>query len=286
NDNNNNNSKQRMVIGVGQLTSTNSKDENYNVCRRLVEKAAEQGVNMFCLPENFAFMSGGVNQFESRENAEPLDGPTMTRYAQLAKQHKMWLSLGGFHQRIESDPDFIHNTHVIINDQGDIVTTYNKIHLYDVNIPSKGITFNESKVVRPGDKLVLCDSPVGKLGLTVCYDVRFPELYISLRKMGAQVLLVPAAFMKKTGEAHWKTLLQARAIENQCYVVAAAQTGQHHSKRESYGHSLIIDPWGTILSEIESGEGIATASIDLDHLDNVRENIPVSKHRKPELYSI
>eukprot|EP01133_Synstelium_polycarpum_P015682 gene15682-18636_t len=248
----------------------------------MIEQAKQQGAQLFCLPECFAFISGGVHQYESRDNAEPLTGPTITRYRELAKDNKIWLSLGGFHERIEETPDYIYNTHLIIDDNGDIKSTYNKMHLFDVNIPDKGVVMNESKVVKGGQELVVCDSPVGMLGLSICYDVRFPELYLSLRKMGSQVMLVPSAFMKRTGEAHWHTLLKARAIENQCYVIAAAQTGHHHSKRESYGHSLIIDPWGTIISEIPLDEGIAIASIDHALIDSVRASIPPFGHTKQQ----
>eukprot|EP01132_Coremiostelium_polycephalum_P007451 gene7451-9157_t len=255
----------------------------------MIERAVEEKVNLFCLPENFAFCSSDGQPFETRDNAEFLDQKdgVIEKFRALAKQHSIWLSLGGFHQKIKDNPDKIYNTHIIINSEGNIVTTYNKMHLFDVDIPSKGIKFTESKIVKPGDEIVVCDSPLGcKLGLTVCYDLRFPELFLSLALKQAQIILVPAAFMKRTGEAHWKPLLQARAIENQVYIVAAAQTGKHHEKRESYGHSMIIDPWGTVLSEIDPSkeEEIAICDIDLHHLSNVRQNIPVFQHRKPINY--
>ncbi|KAM9985362.1 hypothetical protein ACTFIZ_008911 [Dictyostelium cf. discoideum] len=170
----------------------------------------------------------------------------------------------------------IYNTHLIIDSNGVIISEYRKMHLFDVDIPSKGVKMNESKVVKGGNDLVVCDSPVGKLGLSICYDLRFPELYLSLRRMDAQILLLPSAFMKSTGEAHWKPLLQAREIENQTYVIATAQIGDHHSKRSSYGHSMIIDPWGKVLHDLpDNVNDIAFVDIDLDYISTCRENIPV-----------
>ncbi|KAF2071678.1 hypothetical protein CYY_007011 [Polysphondylium violaceum] len=277
-------------IGLGQITSTNNKDENFKQCKRLIEKAVENKVQLFCLPECFAFISGGVHQFESRDNAEYLDqkGGIIERYQKLAQENKLWLSLGGFHEKIEGENEMIYNTHLIIDADGKIVSQYRKMHLFDVDIPSKGVKMNESKVVKGGNELVVCDSPVGKLGLSICYDLRFPELYLSLRRMNSDILLVPAAFMKSTGEAgHWKTLLQARAIENQCYVIAPAQTGNHHSKRTSFGHSLIIDPWGKVLSELDENTiDIAFTDIDHSYIETVRENIPVFNHKKLNNYKI
>ncbi|KAN0004636.1 hypothetical protein ACTFIU_001874 [Dictyostelium citrinum] len=277
-------------IGLGQITSTNNKEDNFRKCKQMIEKAVENKVNLFCLPECFAFISGGIHQFESRDNAEYLDqkGGIIERYKDLAKQHNIWLSLGGFHEKIKDDAnDMIYNTHLIIDSNGDIISEYRKMHLFDVDIPSKGVKMNESKVVKGGNDLVVCDSPVGKLGLSICYDLRFPELYLSLRRMDAQILLVPSAFMKSTGEAHWKPLLQARAIENQTYVVAAAQTGDHHSKRSSYGHSMIIDPWGKVLHDLpDNVNDIAFVDIDLDYLSTCRENIPVFNHKKLNNYKI
>ncbi|EFA75682.1 nitrilase 1 [Heterostelium album PN500] len=276
-----------LRVAVGQLTSVNSKEKNFEVCKSLVEAAVEKQAKILCLPENFAFCSGGVHQFESRDNAELINGETISKYRALAAQNKIWLSLGGFHEKIENDPEHIYNTHLIIDDNGEIRQTYHKMHLFDVDIPSKGVKMKESTVVLPGDQIATCDSPVGVLGLSICYDLRFPELYSSLRKLGAQILLVPSAFMKRTGEAHWHILLRARAIENQCYVIAAAQTGQHHSKRDSYGHSIIISPWGDIVAELSNNEtGIITADIDTSLIDTTRQNMPVFEHRKTQLYKI
>lgn len=235
---------------------------------------------MLCFPESFSFI--GANDGDSVKIAEPLDGPIMQQYQSLARESKIWLSLGGFQEK-GSQEAHICNTHVVIDDAGNIRSTYRKIHLFDVDVPG-GRSYKESSFTEPGKDIVALDSPVGRLGLTVCYDLRFPELYEQLRfQHEAQVLLVPAAFTKITGQAHWEILLRARAIETQCYVIAAAQAGKHNDKRESYGDTLIIDPWGTVVGRLPDrvSTGIAVADIDLSLVDSVRTKMPIAKHRMP-----
>lgn len=235
---------------------------------------------MLCFPESFSFI--GANDGDSVKIAEPLDGPIMQQYQSLARESKIWVSLGGFQEK-GSQEAHICNTHVVIDDAGNIRSTYRKIHLFDVDVPG-GRSYKESSFTEPGKDIVALDSPVGRLGLTVCYDLRFPELYQQLRfQHEAQVLLVPAAFTKITGQAHWEILLRARAIETQCYVIAAAQAGKHNDKRESYGDTLIIDPWGTVVGRLPDrvSTGIAVADIDLSLVDSVRTKMPIAKHRMP-----
>lgn len=235
---------------------------------------------MLCFPESFSFI--GANDGDSVKIAEPLDGPIMQQYQSLARESKIWLSLGGFQEK-GSEEAHICNTHVVIDDAGNIRSTYRKIHLFDVDVPG-GRSYKESSFTEPGKDIVALDSPVGRLGLTVCYDLRFPELYQQLRfQHEAQVLLVPAAFTKITGQAHWEILLRARAIETQCYVIAAAQAGKHNDKRESYGDTLIIDPWGTVVGRLPDrvSTGIAVADVDLSLVDSVRTKMPIAKHRMP-----
>jgi predicted amidohydrolase len=189
------------------------------------------------------------------------------------------LSLGGFQERF--DDTHLCNTHVVIDDAGMIRDTYQKMHLFDVDVPG-GSSYKESSFTVPGTKIVSVDSPVGRLGLTVCYDLRFPKIYQQLRfEQKAQVLLVPSAFTKVTGEAHWEILLRARAIETQCYVIAAAQAGKHNEKRESYGDTLIIDPWGTVVGRLPDrvSTGIVVADIDFSLIDSVRTKMPIDKQR-------
>ncbi|WVZ90313.1 hypothetical protein U9M48_036623 [Paspalum notatum var. saurae] len=253
-------------VGVVQMTSVG-------------DEAASSGVKFLCFPEVFSFI--GSKDGESVKLAEPLDGPIMQRYCSLAKESNMWLSLGGFQ---EKGPDDSHqyNTHVLIDDSGKVRSSYRKIHLFDVDVPGN-MVYKESCFTTAGDTIVAVDSPFGRLGLTVCYDLRFPELYQILRfKHQAQVLLVPSAFTKVTGEAHWEILLRARAIETQCYVIAAAQAGKHNEKRESYGDSIIIDPWGTVIARLPDrlSTGFAVADLDLSKVEAVRTRMPISEHRK------
>ncbi|KAK6790319.1 hypothetical protein RDI58_014119 [Solanum bulbocastanum] len=267
-------------IAAAQMTSVNNLAVNFATCSRLVKEAASAGAKLLCFPENFSFV--GDLEGESLKIAEPLDGPIMKGYCSLARESNIWLSLGGFQEK-GSDDAHLRNTHVLIDDNGNIRSTYSKMHLFDVDVPG-GAVYKESSFTEAGKDIVVVDSPFGRLGVTVCYDLRFPELYQQLRfNHDAQVLLVPAAFTTVTGQAHWEILLRARAIETQCYVIAAAQAGKHNDKRESYGDTLIIDPWGTIVGRLSDrlSTGITVADIDFSLIDSVRAKMPVSKHRKP-----
>jgi deaminated glutathione amidase len=256
---------------------------------------------------NSCSQSGGDKQHDDDGNNDEYNcegGPIESIIAELrfiAQQSNLWISGGGIHTATEdasSSPSEskIYNTHVIIDEKGKINSFYHKIHLFDVSIPGK-LTLKESKTTTSGQKLVVCDSPVGKLALTICYDLRFPEMYVQLvRKGGAEVILIPSAFTVPTGHAHWHALLRARAIESQCYVIAAAQVGQHNEKRKSYGHSLAYDPWGELLVDAggydndgkdSAGDdlspvntpSIVACDIDLDLVKSVRERMPIQQHR-------
>ena len=270
-------------IAVGQMCATNDLDANFATCASLVQQAASRGCVLLALPECFAYI--GVKGTDALGVMEPLDGPVMARYRELARQHGVWLSLGGFAET-GPDPDHRYNAHVLVDDRGDIRASYRKIHLFDVDMGDvNGPVLMESRHASPGDVVVAADSPAGRLGLTVCYDLRFPELYAKLRhEMNAEVMLVPSAFTRPTGEAHWELLLRARAVETQSYVVAAAQCGVHSEGRASYGHAVVIDPWGKVVAKLEDpdeGVGIAVAEVDLAYLDDVRARIPVAAHRRP-----
>lgn len=273
-----------VKVGILQMTAVNDKDANFRQNEAYATHAKEQGCEMLFLPECCSFI--GARPGEAQAAAEELSGPTVALYKDLAKRLGIWLSLGGFQEKgLADDPSGkIYNTHIVIDAGGDIKAVYRKIHLFDV--PMTGLV--ESKQALPGSQLVACPSPAGQLGLTVCYDVRFPELYQKLTFLhGAQVLLVPAAFAMKTGEAHWETLLRCRAIETQCYVLAAAQVGQHNedgNKRQSWGHSLAIDPWGKILVDMGKSTGVAVVEIDLDLVQSTRDNMPMQHHRRYDIY--
>jgi predicted amidohydrolase len=269
------------LIAVGQMTATSDIDENHATCSRLAQDAKRRGASLLCLPENFAFI--GEKLTDARAIAGPLDGELFGRFAALARENGLWISFGGFQEKRPGEERH-HNAHVLVDNQGAIQSAYRKVHLFDIEIPD-GPVLKESSAVAPGEELIVAKSPVGPLGLSICYDLRFAEQYLKLAKAGAQVLLVPAAFTLTTGKDHWETLLRARAIETQCYVAAAAQTGRHNAKRESWGHASIIDPWGKVLASCGEGDGVAVAEVDLDYLARVRASMPVWEHRRDDIYS-
>jgi predicted amidohydrolase len=270
------------IIALGQLCSTSNIDHNFSQCEWLAERAKQSNAKMLCLPECFAYMA--EQEGDAYKNSEHLhDGKNLARYKELAKRFGLWMSLGGFHERSETEGK-VFNSHLILNEHGEIVSVYRKIHMFKVTI-ANGPNLDENKSTQAGDQLVLVDTPLGKLGLTTCYDLRFPELYLALAKSGAQIILVPSAFTLMTGKAHWEPLLRARAIENQVYMVAAAQVGTHNPKRVSFGHSLVVDPWGTIVGNAsDKYPELVLADLDLSYIEQVRESIPVNTHRKPHVY--
>ncbi|XP_067303354.1 deaminated glutathione amidase isoform X1 [Pseudorasbora parva] len=270
------------VAAVCQMTATPDKEANFSACTRLVEQAKEGGASMVFLPEGFDYI--GSSREETLALSESLDGDIITRYTHLARKLDVWLSLGGFHERghdWKSDRR-IYNSHVIINGQGEIVSVYRKGHLFDVELSSKGVSLKESAFTVPGPRLLPpVQTPIGKVGLGVCYDLRFPELSSALQRHGAEILTFPSAFTVATGAAHWEVLLRARAIETQCFVVAAAQVGAHHAKRASYGHALAVDPWGAVIGDCGGEEvGLKLVQIDLQALRDIRRDMPVQQHRR------
>lgn len=270
------------IAAVVQLCSTADKAANLAKASRLIEKAVQKmNASAVFLPEAFDFIGENVGQ--TLEMAETLDGDTIRAYKGLAKKLDVTLSLGGFH---ENRGGKVRNVHVFIDGNGNIAATYAKAHLFDVEIPGK-FRLKESDYVLPGDEIAEpVASPVGKVGLAVCYDMRFPEMGSLLRKNGAEVLTFPSAFTVTTGLAHWETLLRAQAVQNQCYVVAAAQSGRHNAKRSSFGHSMIVDPWGAVVARCGDGENVAAAEIDLDYLERVRRQMPLGEHARNDLYSL
>ncbi|XP_068443834.1 deaminated glutathione amidase [Clinocottus analis] len=272
----------RPVAAVCQMTATPDKEANFSACQQLVEEAKERGACMVFLPEGFDYI--GSSQEETLSLSESLAGDTISKYTQLARKLEVWLSLGGFHERghdWESDRR-IYNSHVIINDKGDVVSVYRKSHLFDVELPEKGVSLKESAFTVPGPSLVSpVQTPIGKVGLGICYDVRFPELSLALRRHAAEILTYPSAFTEATGAAHWEVLLRARAIENQCFVLAAAQVGRHTEKRRSYGHALAVDPWGEVLADC-GGEkpGVVLVEVDPEKVGSTRRSMPVQQHRR------
>lgn len=266
-------------VAAIQMNSSNKKGENIKNARELLSKAVNSGATLIVLPENFSFM--GDSETDKLSVAEALNkGASIDFLKCSARNHKVWVA-GGTIPLKTKDPQRVTNTLLLYNDQGEKVGRYDKIHLFDVNINEKESYF-ESNVIKEGNTPVTVKTPLGCLGLTICYDLRFPELYRELIHMGAEIFLVPSAFTYITGIAHWEVLLRARAIENQAYVIAAAQVGDHPGGRRTFGHSMIIDPWGKVLSEVDQDDGIAIADIDLTKVFEIRKKMPCLTQRRME----
>jgi predicted amidohydrolase len=257
------------------MTSGADKAANLETARRLVHQAADLGAKLIALPENFSWMGP---ERERPAAAEPLTGPTLTQMSALAGELSVTL-LAGSILETGAPGGRLYNTSVLFDERGKSLAVYRKIHLFDVDI-GDGATYRESAAVAPGSEPVVADTPVGRVGLSICYDLRFPELYRRLVSEGAVLLTVPAAFTLMTGKDHWEVLLRARAIENQCYVLAPAQSGQHSERRMTYGHSMLVDPWGLVVSCASDGEGLAVGTVDLELLRKVRRNLPSLSHRR------
>ncbi len=270
-------SREPFVAAVVQLTSTSDEKANIKDASELIREAASAGARFIATPENTNYL--GPHQ-EKVRRAEDLDGAVCRLFADLARETGAYLLLGSFNER-SPDPARCYNTSVLFDPSGKHLATYRKIHLFDVDV-SDEVRFTESATVMPGEQPVAVQTPLGTFGLTICYDLRFPELYRRLLEMGAEALLVPSAFTATTGKDHWLPLLRARAIENQCYVLAPAQCGHHDDEglRESHGHSLILGPWGDVLAVAADGPGVVMAEIDPARIERVRSSMPVQSHRK------
>lgn len=267
-----------MKVAAIQLASGTSVSANLLETEKLVEEAAKDGATLVVLPENFAFMGRTCKEANALiEKAS--DGPLQYFLSSLAKRLSIWI-VGGTIPLEANDASKWRATCLVYNERGKQVGRYDKKHLFDVNLIETGESFAESAGIEPGENIVVIDSPVGKLGLSVCYDLRFPELYRAMVDRGAEVFVLPAAFTAITGKAHWEALIKARAIENLAYVVAAAQGGFHVDSRETFGHSMIVDPWGTTLDQKARGNGHVMAKIDPDFQKNTRRNFPCLDHRK------
>jgi deaminated glutathione amidase len=265
-------------VAAIQMTSSHVVADNLGKAGALLREAKEAGALIACLPENFSFI--GLKDADKLQVAEvDGDGLVQAYLSDAARQLNMWI-LGGTIVIRTDDSNRVANASLLIDAAGKRVARYDKIHLFDVSIPGRNEQYRESTHVLPGREPVTADTPVGKLGLSVCYDMRFPELYRELVAQGAEWLAMPAAFTVPTGRAHWETLLRARAIENLCYVVAPAQVGVHSSGRETYGDSLIVDYWGQVLSRLAKGTGVITADIDLASQAESRARFPALDNRQ------
>ncbi len=269
-----------LWLAAAQVCSTEDVGQNLARCRGLIADAAGAGAKLVGLPENFAYL--GTDRDHklalAEEATDQAGGPILNAMRDSARQAGVWLLLGGFPEKTAT-PERIGNTSLLLDPEGRIRARYRKMHLFDVEIPG-GNKFQESATVEAGTEPVVAETPWGGLGLTICYDLRFPELYRVLAGRGARMIAVPAAFTRETGKDHWHLLLRARAVENQVFVFAPAQYGFHGGKRASYGHALVTDPWGVVLAECGEREGFALAYLDFEYQDRVRQSLPCLSHRK------
>lgn len=269
----------KFIAAAIQMDSKDNKEENLSKVERFIDEAVDRGAKLVGMPEMVNYIGTEEGEFK---NSESIPGPTIQRLMKKAQQHKIWLHCGSIFETIPGEKR-LYNTSVLLNPQGEIAGKYRKIHLYDVEVVN-GPSFKESNTKKPGTEMVLVDTDLGKIAMTICYDLRFPELYRILTLRGARILFVPAQFMLMTGKDHWEPLLRARAIENQCYVIAPGQMGVKSPTVHTYGKSLMVDPWGNVIAKCSDKEGVITAEIDLEYLDKVRAQVPCLLNRKPELY--
>jgi deaminated glutathione amidase len=264
-------------VGLVQMCTGRSVEKNLQDASALVRDAAGQGATYVQTPEITTLMEMDRERLFATIRPQAAD-PSIPRFADLARELGIWLHIGSLPILLAAGR--IANRSLLFSPQGAIAASFDKIHMFDVELPG-GESYRESKNYQPGNTGVVADLPWGRLGLTVCYDLRFPHLYRALAKAGADVLAIPSAFTRKTGEAHWHVLLRARAIENGCFVLAAAQAGRHESGRETYGHSLIVNPWGEILAEAGVDPGVIVADIALGEVTAARQRIPSLQHDRP-----
>jgi len=267
-----------MRVAAIQMCSTDDRSANLDAARAAVGDAARAGATFVGLPENFAYLR---REGEPIPCAETIDGEIVGALRDWARQHAIWLLGGSLPERSAEEDGRVHNTSVLIAPDGTLAAVYRKIHLFDVDLSAQGgAAYQESRFVAPGSDVVVAKTPFGGVGLSVCYDLRFPELYRAQVQQGARFLMVPSAFARETGRDHWEVLLRARAIENQCFVVAPAQWGPHSPERSSHGRALIVDPWGVVLGIAPDRPAVVVADCDLDHLERVRAGLPALRHRR------
>ncbi len=270
-------------VAAIQMTSGNLVEENLREIKRLIHAAVDQGAELVVLPENFALLSMAKLRQAGVLEVTP-SGPIRSFVAGLAKDYSVWIVAGSIPVAARPDgiaiSDRVRSACIVYDDRGNERARYDKIHLFDVDVADEFGSYRESDSIEPGDQVQLLDTPFGRLGLSICYDLRFPELFRLLLERGAEIITVPSAFTAVTGAAHWEVLLRARAIENLSYIIGANQTDRHSATRVSYGHTMIIDPWGRVLAGREGGEGVVIAEIELSYLRKVRHEMPVVSHRR------
>jgi predicted amidohydrolase len=265
-------------VAAIQMASGPNVGANLTEAARLISRAVDAGAELLVLPENFAIM--GMREEDKVKVRETYgQGPIQDFLAEQARQHRVWI-VGGTIPLTAKDSQHVRATCLLFDDEGEVKARYDKVHLFDVHLSESKETYDESTTTEPGETSTVVDTPFGRLGLAVCYDLRFPELFRRLSDEGAEIFVIPSAFTAITGRAHWEVLVRARAIENLCYVIAAAQGGYHVNGRETHGDSMIVDPWGRVLDRLPRGSGFVVSNVDIDKVRNTRRNFPVLAHRK------
>jgi deaminated glutathione amidase len=267
------------IVAAVQMVSTDIVNENLELAQKLITDAVCRQAKLVTLPENFPLM--GIEDSERLAIKEPFGtGPIQSFLSEQARQHRIWL-LGGTLPLESENPDKVFAANLLYNPDGECIAHYDKIHLFDVLLDeSSNESYKESDAFEAGKKIVVAATEIGNIGLSVCYDLRFPEMYRKMHDDNVQIITAPSAFTATTGEAHWESLLKTRAVENLCYVIASNQGGTHANERETWGHSMIVDPWGSILASIDKGAGVAVAEINLEKQSKLRNTFPALKHRK------
>ena len=266
------------VVACIQMASGPKIGANLLEAERLIQEAVSQKAKLVVLPENFALMGNTENDKVEAREAEG-SGTIQSFLAEQAARHGIWL-VGGTLPLEATDENKVRASCLVYNEKGKQVVRYDKIHLFDVELVDSDEQYTESETIEPGDEVVVIDSPFGRMGVAVCYDLRFPELFRQQLEAGMEILVLPSAFTAITGRAHWDVLVRARAIENQCYVIAPDQGGYHLNGRETYGHSMIVDPWGIVMNSLARGPGVVCADVELGRLQNTRRNFPSINHRR------
>ncbi|HEX5361214.1 MAG TPA: carbon-nitrogen hydrolase family protein [Fluviicoccus sp.] len=270
-----------LTVAAIQMTSTDSLDGNFRQLEVLLAEAARDQVRLAVLPENFAVFGAPRQQVTAEQLPDIL-----SRLSESCRRHGLWIVAGSIPCLTRPDGNPVSDGRVrsacfVLDEAGHVRGRYDKIHLFDVDVADQQASYRESAVFEPGTEVVTVETPWGRLGLAICYDLRFPELFLALRQAGADVLVLPAAFTAHTGAAHWEVLLRARAIETQCYLIAAGQAGRHSPLRETWGHSMIVDPWGRVAaSRQEPTPGMVSAACDLDEMLKMRNSMPLLSHRR------